>query len=554
MLPSLSQKIIGANNFEALFKHASIGILVTDNKGKIMAINPFALKEFGYAEKELIGKKVETLIPVRFKKKHVTHREKYSERPQSRPMGVGMELYALKKDGTEFPVEVSLGNYYNNDEIYVIAFINNIIIRKKAEAQIEKLNNELEATVEQRTRDLKDTLQELEISRDKLKDALTFQKALVNNAGAIIIATDEKGIIKLFNHEASHSIGYKENKVIDKMSMIVFHDPNEIDAKRIELNDEFGININDSFGVLVEKASRNIHNEEQYTYVRSDGTSFPVSLTISAIKSNDGLITGYMCIAIDISERKKAEEELLNSLEKEKELGELKSRFVSMASHEFRTPLSTVLSSAYLIEQYKSTEDHAKREKHIHRIISSVNMLTDILNDFLSVGKIEEGKIQVRMAYFNIKETITEINAEIKNNLKKHQEIQYIHKGDPIVFLDPSLLKHIILNLVSNASKFSPESTPIEIKTIADHSSVLLAVKDYGMGIAREDQKHLMERFFRGTNASNIQGTGLGLHIISKYAELMNGTVVVKSELQKGSEFIVTFNKKIDQYEKNIVD
>jgi signal transduction histidine kinase len=255
-----------------------------------------------------------------------------------------------------------------------------------------------------------------------------------------------------------------------------------------------------------------------------------------------GKVTGFMGISIDISERIKAEEDLKRSLEKEKELNELKSRFVSMASHEFRTPLSTVLSSAYLIEQYRNTEDQPRREVHLHRIYSSITMLTDILNDFLSVGKIEEGKIYVRESHFNVRELIVAVTAEINNNLKREQKIIYEHDGPDEVFLDISLLKHIVMNLVSNASKFSPEYSTIHVKTKVSAGCIEFSVKDEGMGISEEDQQHLMERFFRGSNAGNIQGTGLGLHIVSKYAELMNGKLECRSELEKGTEFIIRFN------------
>jgi len=231
-------------------------------------------------------------------------------------------------------------------------------------------------------------------------------------------------------------------------------------------------------------------------------------------------------------------------LEKEKELNELKSRFVSMASHEFRTPLSTVLSSAFLIEKYTKTSEQPQREKHLQRIESSVSMLTDILNDFLSIGKMEEGKIQVRFLHFNIEKLAMDIISELKNTLKKQQKIKYTHQGSQEVYLDPSLLKHIIQNLVSNASKFSPEKSLIEIKTRLQNQILKLTVRDNGIGISKEDQKHLMERFFRGANAGNIQGTGLGLHIVSKYAELMNGEVKCISELEQGTTMQVTFKIK----------
>lgn len=380
--------------FEALFNHASMGIVVVNSEGAIQSVNPFALKLFGYMAEEIINKPIEVLIPKRYHHKHVNHREGYIHNPKSRPMGVGMDLYAVKKDGTEFPVEVSLGNYQSNGSANAIAFISDISVRKKAEADIAKLNDELEATVQERTKALKETLRQLEIA-----------------------------------------------------------------------------------------------------------------------------------------------------LEKEKELGELKTRFVSMASHEFRTPLSTVLSSTYLIEKYANTDEQPKREKHLQRIVSSVKMLTDILNDFLSVGKIEEGKIQVKPTQFNIQEFIIAVIKEINNNLKNQQKIHYQHKGNTDVVMDTSLLKHIVMNLISNASKFSPEKSSIEIRTDSRDGNLILLVKDYGIGISKEDQKHLMERFFRGTNAGNIQGTGLGLHIIAKYAELMNGKIEYNSELGKGTEFIITFNQ-----------
>ena len=541
---SASHKKETSKHFEVLFEYAMLGIVITDSSGKIGAVNPYALGEFGYTEKELLGKEIEILIPGRFHEKHISHRKSYMQDPQNRPTGVGLDLFAIKKDGTEFPVEVSLANYNTNGDHFIIAFIINISARKKTEEEIKKLNDQLEATVKQRTSDLNKTLGQLKISSDRLEDLLSFQKAVLDNAGAMIIATDETGIIKLFNPEATCRLGYTESDIINKHTPVLFHDKTEIIKNRQKLLLSFGITVQDDFAVLVEKARRNIHEEEQYTFIRKNGTYVPVSLTVTAIRDNVGEITGFMGVAIDISERKKAEEDLLVSLKKEKELSELKTRFVSMASHEFRTPLSTVLSSAYLIEKYTSVEDQPKREKHLRRIITSVNMLTDILNDFLSVGKIEEGKIQVRLTEFNIQDLLKTTIGEIRNTLKKQQKIHYEHDGNAKVLLDASLLKHIIMNLISNASKFSSETSAIEIKTTGHENHVILSVKDHGIGISKEDQKHLMERFFRGTNASNIQGTGLGLHIVSKYAELINGKVECKSELEKGTEFIVTFSTK----------
>lgn len=373
--------------FDAVFNNAAIGIVIVNGAGNILLVNNFAENQFEYKAAELIGEKIETLIPRRFRDNHEKYRDKYHRHnPHSRPMGTGMDLFALKKNGSEFPVEVSLSTYKNDEGQFSIAFISDITIRKRSEDALVQLNAELEQKVKERTQSLEE------------------------------------------------------------------------------------------------------------------------------------------------------------ALEKEKELNELKSRFVSMASHEFRTPLSTILSSIYLVSQYKSAEEQSKRDKHVQRIISSVNMLTDILNDFLSVGKIEEGKIQVRIQELDIKDSIQSTLNEIHPILRGEQIIQYEHSGNVLVNLDAALLKHIMMNLISNAIKFSPEKGRILVTTSVRNNQLWLSVKDEGMGIPEEDQQYLFQRFFRGTNATNIQGTGLGLHIVAKYVELLNGEINFESKAEEGTNFIIRFN------------
>ncbi|RYD58310.1 MAG: PAS domain-containing sensor histidine kinase [Sphingobacteriales bacterium] len=372
--------------YEALFNNAAIGIITVNKQGNIVLANQFALQQFGYALDELVGQKIEILIPQRFAHKHEDHRNRYySQNPHSRPMGSGMDLFAVKKNGIEFPVEVSLSIYNTAEGQFAIAFISDITIRKQSEQALVQLNAELEQKVKERT------------------------------------------------------------------------------------------------------------------------------------------------------------QSLTEALEKEKELNELKSRFVSMASHEFRTPLSTILSSAYLVAKYTQTEEQPKRDKHIQRIVSSVNMLNDILNDFLSVGKIEEGRIQVRYSSFVITEFLKGVISELQPIFKAGQTMDYMHAGADTIKLDPALLKHIVMNLLSNAIKFSPEQSAIKVTTAVEGDELLLSVRDQGLGISQEDQEHLFERFFRGANVTNIQGTGLGLHIVGKYTELMNGHIACNSVLEEGTEFIIRF-------------
>ncbi len=393
------EKMQSKEGTEALFLYATEGILVVNDKGEIIRINPSAEKLFGYDVGELLGKKIELLVPKSLSGKHHEHREKYNHSPNARSMGLGMELFGMKKDGREFPVEISLSPYSNEEGSFVIAFIVDITFRKEAETQLKNYSTDLEKQVRNRTMILNEAVEELEKTKMNLFDAL----------------------------------------------------------------------------------------------------------------------------------------------EKERELNELKSRFVSMASHEFRTPLATILSSLSLVTKYGELNEKEKQNKHISRIKSSISDLTDILNAFLSVSKLEEGKVEYVPEKFNIQEYVSEIITEMQSVAKENQKINYKHTGNEVGLLNKKILKNILFNLISNAIKFSPEGKPVEVETEIKDSHVKILVKDEGMGIPTGDQKHLFERFFRGHNATHVQGTGLGLNIVAKYVELMNGSISFESKEKRGTMFRINF-------------
>lgn len=382
---------------DALFLFAAEGILVVNGESEIIRINPSAEKLFGYEKDELVGQKIEILIPQRLAEKHIHQRTEYTKSPQARTMGSGRELFGLKKDGTEFPLEISLSPYQTEDKKFVIAFVVDITLRKQAEAKLKNYSAELEKQVRNRTLILEEAVEQLE----------------------------------------------------------------------------------------------------------------------------------------------KTKLELHHSLAKERELNELKTRFVSMASHEFRTPLTTMLTSLSLVTKYGENNDKTSQAKHVGKIKSSIHNLTDILNDFLSVSKLEEGKIEHMPEMLNIQTYISDIISEMEFLAVNNQTIQYNHTGESIGNLDKKLLKNILFNLISNAIKFSPEGGIIDIQSSIEDSKFKISVQDHGIGISKEDQKHLFERFFRGHNATHIQGTGLGLSIIAKYAELMHGTIDFESQENKGTTFTI---------------
>ncbi|MCC6463625.1 MAG: HAMP domain-containing histidine kinase, partial [Saprospiraceae bacterium] len=211
----------------------------------------------------------------------------------------------------------------------------------------------------------------------------------------------------------------------------------------------------------------------------------------------------------------------------------------SMASHEFRTPLSTVLSSASLINTYADRNDLENIKKHSLRIKTAVNNLNTILTEFLSLGKLDEGKTEINLRETNLREMVEEGIDEIRGILRPGQRLEYQHEGAEFGLIDPGVFKHVLMNLFSNAIKYSPDNSCITVRSAASEERISLTVTDQGMGIPEADQKHLFSRFFRAANATNIQGTGLGLYIVKRYVELMNGEIGFESTEGNGTTFWV---------------
>ncbi|MCF8258852.1 MAG: HAMP domain-containing histidine kinase, partial [Flavobacteriales bacterium] len=245
-------------------------------------------------------------------------------------------------------------------------------------------------------------------------------------------------------------------------------------------------------------------------------------------------------LELEIAKRKEAEENALAALDKEKQLNEMKSRFVSMASHEFRTPLSGILTSVSLLGRYTAPNQADKREKHIATIKSSVRNLTSILNDFLNLDKLESGKVSINAQEFPMRPLMEEFRAEMLNYAKPGQTIDFEDDGNvDIIFADRHLFKNILINLMSNALKYSPEGQQVKVIMWMENNNFVISVIDRGMGIPYQDQVHMFERLFRASNVTNIQGTGLGLNIVKKYVDLHNGSIAFESNEGKGTIFTV---------------
>ena len=245
-------------------------------------------------------------------------------------------------------------------------------------------------------------------------------------------------------------------------------------------------------------------------------------------------------LLITLNQLERRSRDLAQALTAEQELGELKSRFVSMASHEFRTPLTVVLTSAELIADYATTAQQGQRLRHVQRIRGAVTNLNNILEEFLSVGCIEEGKVETHPANLDLANLVAETTADVQALLKTGQRIDWQVQCPNPMWLDASLLRKVLVNLLSNALKYSDEGAVVTVGATCNDHQLILVVQDPGVGISEEDQAHLFERFFRARSVSIIQGTGLGLYIIARYLELMGGTIALHSVLAQGTTVTLT--------------
>ena len=398
--------------FALLFKGISEGVIVVNENQQIVQVNSSAEDMFGYEENTLVGEHLNILIPSHVHDKHDIYFKQFIEKGESRKMGIGRELFGVKKNGDKFPVEAGLSPFSYNNKNYVLSLVTDITLRKENEKEINELNQALEKKVSQRTNELKHTVEKL----------------------------------------------YEFNSDLET----------------------------------------------------------------------------------EIKKRKQAETKIKNSLKKERELNDLKTKFLSLVSHEFKTPLSGILSSATLIGKYKKEDQQVNREKHLSTIRNKVHYLTNILNDFLSIERLESGKVNYKFEEFSLVGLVNEVVYSANINLKNGQEISYPSDiDDCILKQDKSVLELVLSNLLSNAIKYSSEDTIIELNIERDDKMLFFKVTDSGIGIPKKDQKHIFERYFRAENALLNQGTGIGLNIAQVHLQNLGGDISFESKENEGSTFVV---------------
>lgn len=392
-----------------------------------------------------------------------------------------------------------------------------------------------------------------------------------------VIVVNNQQIIVSTNASAERMFGYEKNELIGKhLNVLIPQKYHEGHAAHVE-------------GFMEHKESRQMGRGRDLYGAHKNGHSFPVEAGLNPLEINGESFV--MALVIDISIRKQQELELQelnnqlekkvsertkalsdtveelrkvnqerdaeikkrieaqnktkNALKKEKELNELKTKFLSLVSHEFKTPLSGILTSAMLLSKYKLTEQQEKRDKHIKTISDKVHYLNNILNDFLSIEKLDTGKISYKYNEFKISKVVNEVVYNANMLLKEGQEIKYPENIDDYsMYQDEKCVELALSNLVHNAIKYSPENTLVDIKVYQDDTTTTFKIKDNGIGIPVKDQKNIFNRYFRAENALLTQGTGIGLNIVKSHLENLGGTIKFESEENMGSEFTITLPNK----------
>ncbi|KOR36036.1 hypothetical protein AM228_14940 [Planktothricoides sp. SR001] len=373
-------------------------------------------------------------------------------------------------------------------------------------------------------------LQHLAIRID-ITDRKAAEEVLRQQLAAIEAAIDGIGILHnnryvFLNQAHAQLFGFPSAADLLGQTWHILYDPDEFD--RIE---------REVFPILTQQK----HWQGEVIGKRVDGSTFPQELSLTLNDDGD-----LICVCRDISDRKKAEQQLRKALAKAEEVNELKSRFITMTSHEFRTPLTTILGAAEILKYYGHKWDEDKKMKYLDRIYSTVKHMTGLLDDVLLLGRMESGRLELSPAPINIWEFCQSLVEELKLGIGKQHQITLscginCEPASATYNLDEKLLRHILINLLTNAIKYSPEGSTVNFQvSTKQKDQVKLQIQDQGIGIPLEDQKHLFESFHRAQNVGNIPGTGLGLSIVKKSVDLHQGEIVCHSQMDKGSTFIVT--------------
>lgn len=485
-----------------LFESATLGILVVDDQGLIVLANPSAQQLFGYSQVELAGNPIEVLLPDCFRFQHTQHPNSFFANPTRQPTELGMEMYAVKKGDETIQVEVRMAHFELDQKRLTGIFVTDLSHRAGADQMLAE------------------------------RDA--WFKKIADHLPVMIWMAGPDAQCKYVNETW---LAYTGRSLAQELGngwkTLVHPDDLEECLQTLELS----------------MATQQPFVQE-FRYQRHDGQYRWLQQAGRVILSANQQPEGFVGSCTDIHDQHKHKDELekqvqkrtaamYQELQREQASNELKSKFVSMASHEFRLPLSIVLTSTSLIELIMGPERDERISKHLERIKLSVQHLTAILNDFLSIDKLEQGLTEILNDIFDLEAFMQEVIESVSFLQKNGQYIYLTYVGERMVQLDREKLRHILTNLLTNALKYSGEDRPVYISAENKRDRLIVSVQDQGIGIPPEEQPYLFHKFFRAKNAQQIQGTGLGLTIVKRCVDLLQGSISFVSEPGSGTSFTI---------------
>ena len=482
----------------AILDNVLDGIITINERGEVESFNKSAVKIFGYQPAEVIGHNVKMLMPEPYHSQHDGYLHNFTTTGHKKIIGIGREVVGQRRDGSTFPMDLAVSEMHLGDKRMFTGIVRDISERKKRETEFYNISR--------------------------------LSQAVVDGADHMIITADIHGLILSFNHAAEQKLGYRAEELVGKSSPAVFHDLNEVVQRAQQLTDA-GMPVEPGFEVFVLRARTQSADTQEWIYVRKDGTHFPVSLTISALRDGNGEINAFLGVATDITERVKIEQ--------------MKDEFISTVSHELRTPLTSIRGALGLVAGGAMGEVPQQAKVLVDIAYANSERLILLVNDILDMEKIEAGKMEFQCQATSLLPLLQQSMESNQAYAAQFQVAYEIASGlaDVTINVDPNRMMQVLSNLMSNAAKFSKPGDKVLIDTSMHGACIRISITDFGLGICNEFKDRIFQKFSQadGSDTRKKGGTGLGLSITKAIVNAMGGSIGFDSVPDVKTTFHIEF-------------